>query len=363
MQRAVSIYSLPYISLLVPFALALVLTVVLCRYASPLGQWLGVMDLPSGDGGHKKHARPTPAVGGLILGFVSGLVVAVTLPWSDPSNGLGQSIRLMSLVAVIATMAIGFLDDRRHIPALTRLLLGSLISALLLLAVPELQVQQVAFSSIGLVVRTEALAIPFTVLCLQGLKNAVNMADGRNGVLLGMTLIWNIFFLFHAFPPMIPTMVGVLGCLTVLLICNLRGKLFMGDCGAYGIAKYYGILALGLHQNAFGNVRSAEVVLLFLVPVIDTIRLIVIRLLNGHSPMAPDGRHLHHLLDNAIGWAGGWFVYMALIVCPLVVYQLLPGNGVQIIALAIGAYSLVVWVCSKMPRRSSHQDEVDAPSG
>lgn len=171
------------------------------------------------------------------------------------------------------------------------------------------------------------------------------MADGRNGLMLGMAIIWNVFFLYHAHPQMALAMTGTLASLTVLFMFNWRGKLFMGDCGSYGVASYFGILALYLHNNVFGTVTSAEVILLFLVPVLDTSRLIFVRLLNGHCPMAADGRHFHHLLENAIGWTRGWFVYMALVAVPLATYQVSEGFGMQIILGAIAAYALVVWLC------------------
>lgn len=343
------------------------LSLALCRFALPLGQWLKVMDLPSCGDGHKRHARPTPAVGGVIFGISGSILLVAYLPWSEASEATGERIRLIALAAILAVMIVGYIDDRKHIPALKRLTAGIVISTILLLLVPRLQLHQVSFPSLNLQVQTGIFAIPFTILCLQALKNAVNMADGRNGLLLGMSIIWTIFFLTHALPHMIPTMTGLLGCLLVLFFFNIRGKLFMGDCGAYGIAKYFGILALSLHQNAYGNVRSAEVVLLFLIPVLDIARLIVVRLYNGRSPMAPDGQHLHHLLDRAIGWKLGWFVYMALVAVPIVAYQLHHGLGIHIILLATGAYFLVVLGCVKadrlhLPSRRSDRDSQPVPS-
>lgn len=255
-------------------------------------------------------------------------------------------------------MLIGFFDDRKHIPATWRLVFGTGISTLLLVLIPKLQLRQVYFPSIGLSVTTGIFALPFTVICLLALKNAVNMADGRNGLLLGMAIIWNIFFLFHALPVMVFPLLGILACLVVVFVYNWRGKLFMGDCGAYWIATYFGILALYLHKDSFGTVRSAEVVLLFLLPVLDTIRLIVVRLKAGRSPLAADGQHFHHLLDEAIGWTRGWFVYMALMVMPIAAYQVMQGQGAAIILAASILYAVAVWLCtwrirSKWPAEAS----------
>lgn len=304
------------------------------------------MDVPTGEAGHKRHARATPAVGGLISAMVAGIIYTVSLGYADTPDASRSFDRYAVFGAVLANMLVGFFDDRKHIPAARRIVFGTGILALLLVLIPELQLRQVSFPSIGLSVTTGIFAFPFSIICLLALKNAINMADGRNGLLLGMAIIWNIFFLLHALPAMVLPLFGILACLVVLFVYNWRGKLFMGDCGSYGIATYFGILALYLHKDSFGTVRSAEVVLLFLLPVLDTTRLIFVRIMSGQSPLAADGQHFHHLLDKAIGWTKGWFVYMALMVVPIAAYQVIDGQGVPIILAASIVYALVVWLCT-----------------
>lgn len=322
------------------------LTTLLCSYATAIGQSLGVMDIPTGESGHKRHASATPAVGGLISAAVASVIFFTSLSYSSPPYTGRPFDKFTFFAVVLANMLVGFLDDKKHIPASKRLFFGTISSAFLLLMIPELQVHQVSFPSISLTFSTGIFALPFTILCLLALKNAVNMADGRNGLLLGMSIIWNTFFLFHALPQMIPSLLAILACLVVLFHFNWRGKLFMGDCGSYGIATYFGILTLYLHKDTFGTVRSAEVILLFLVPVIDTARLIIVRLANGQSPLSPDGQHFHHLLEKAFGWKRGWAIYMALIIAPLIIYQILAGQGVPIILAATAIYALLVWLCT-----------------
>lgn len=334
------------------FLMAAALTAALCLFAVPLARVLSVMDMPSGEGGHKRHSSPTPAVGGVILAIVGGAIGLGSVPWILPLSGRDQFIWLVPLAFVLATMVVGFLDDRRHIPAASRLVLGFVLSGALLFLVPELQVQRLAFGPTGFEIAVGWFAPPFTVLCLLVLQNAVNMADGRNGLILGMSMIWCVFFMFHMPPPMLPATWGVLACLLVLFFFNWRGRLFMGDCGSYGLASFFGLIALALHGSAFGTVRTAEVVLLFLIPALDLLRLIMVRLANGRSPMAPDGQHLHHLLDRVIGWNAGWLAYMTLMAVPVIVYQFLPGHGVGIILAACVAYALLVWNCLPVGRPS-----------
>ncbi len=341
--------------------LSAVLTYSLCRIATPLGTALGVMDIPSGPDGHKHHAQPTPAVGGVILVWVGTIIFLFMMPWTLLPGSYGPYVRIVSFASVCISMLIGFFDDRGHIPAVTRLILGLTVSALLLFLVPEFVVRRVEFPSINFVLETGVLAFPFTVVCLLALKNAINMADGRNGLLLGMAIIWTLFFINHAPAPLAQMLIAVLASLVVLFAFNWRGKLFMGDCGSYGLAAFFGTLALALHQNSFGDITTAEIVLLFLIPVLDTSRLIVTRIAHGQSPLSPDGRHLHHLLDGAIGWKRGWVVYMTLVAAPLSFYNFFHHTGVQVIVLTSLIYAIVVLACSKFNAQKEQTSSLGLP--
>lgn len=346
-----------YVSILTPFALSLFLTAFICKKASIIGKYFGIIDMPTGDIGHKNHQNPTPAVGGLILGFVGAIIFICTLYYSEEYGGLPKSIRSLMSISVIAMMVVGFLDDRKHIYASIRLFFGAAIICMsLLVLVPELQLNRIEFSSEKYSINIGIFALTFTVICYLALQNAVNMADGKNGLILGMSIIWMTFLIFHALPNMLPSMFGILGSLIVLFIFNVQGKLFMGDCGSYGIATYLANVTLALHQNAFGNVSSTEAILLFIIPILDTTRLIYVRLASGQSPMTADGRHLHHMLDKAVGWKAGWFIYMGLVAIPLAASQFLENLDVALILCSLAAYSMVVWTC----QRKSYLSETTA---
>lgn len=355
---------MPLPALVTVFLLSAALTYVLCLFAVPLGQRLGVIDAPSppGSGGHKGHAAPTPAVGGVILAIVAiGLTFAM-LPYNVEIAPDRLNIRVTAIAAISAAMFMGFVDDRSHLRPSIRLLLTTAGGLVLLLLVPQYRIERVEFTSIGFAMNLGIWSTPFTVICLVALKNAINMVDGRNGLLLGLSLIWIAFFLLYATPGMFAGLIVVSAALLVLFVFNVRGKLFMGDCGAYGIAAHFGICALALHNQNFGTISTPEVVLLFLIPVLDTLRLILVRLLNGHSPLAADGRHLHHLLDEAIGWRRGWAVYMVLVAAPIVARQIVDGYGVHIISAATLAYALVVLALYARTRELISAPAIDNPA-
>src|SRR5207248_2752412 len=68
-----------------------------------------------------------------------------------------------------------------------------------------------------------------------GIVNAVNMADGQNGLVPSMFVIWSACLVVAADPIVTPAAQIIAAVATMVLIFNLRGKLFLGDCGSYGV--------------------------------------------------------------------------------------------------------------------------------
>jgi UDP-GlcNAc:undecaprenyl-phosphate GlcNAc-1-phosphate transferase len=114
--------------------------------------------------------------------------------------------------------------------------------------------------------------------------------------------------------------------LLVLFVFNLRGRLFLGDGGAYGIAAAIGLLAIMVYNtpgpHSLRAISADELVLLFLAPVADSFRLSYKRLRQGRSPMSADRDHLHHHLLDKFGWPAGLFMYWLLALLPASVQAL-----------------------------------------
>jgi UDP-GlcNAc:undecaprenyl-phosphate/decaprenyl-phosphate GlcNAc-1-phosphate transferase len=183
--------------------------------------------------------------------------------------------------------------------------------------------------SIGL--GTWWLAIIFTMICCVGLVNAVNMADGKNGLVIGLCLGW-LALLGSRAPTALLPVIGLLGVsLTVLLFFNLRGKLFLGDGGAYGLSSAIGLLAIMIYNSAGPHtvraISADELMLLFAVPVIDSFRLTFVRMRQGRSPMSADRDHLHHHLQARFGWPAGLIVYLLIALLPAAMVMLASPGG------------------------------------
>lgn len=308
-------------SVVVLAIVAVLITVVLCQFAVFVGTKLGLLDTPDE---RKKHKRPTPLMGGIVL-LVAFLPVAAALViTSVPSSHIFKLTVLLLAIAWITIL--GLLDDRYSLSPHQRLIVSFAVFGFAAFIEPIYNVRILDFVhpafSIGLGSRW--LAIAFTILCCVGLVNAVNMADGKNGLVIGLCFGWLALLASRAPSAFIPIITLLTAVLTVLLVYNLRGKLFLGDGGAYGLAGAIGLLAIAIYNSpgmhATRAMSADELMLLFAVPVFDSFRLTYKRIKRGQSFMAADRDHLHHHLLDSFGWPAGLCIYWVIALLPAAIY-------------------------------------------
>ena len=310
-------FLMSYPALAFAFLFCAAATMVLCLYARPICAALGLIDEP---GSRKKHANATPLAGGVVLQFVVApilLFLALVL-----SPVLWAAKLLIIVAATMAMTLVGLADDRHTLSAHDRLLVSFLVFGSASIIDPLFNVRVLIFDypSFQLGLGNAWLAVVFTTICCVGLVNAINMADGKNGLVIGLCLGWLGLLWLRAPLPLVPAIVVIIAALLVLLVFNLRGRLFLGDGGAYGLATAIGLIAIAIYNSPGGHggraVSANELVLLFAIPVLDSFRLTFARLRRGQSPMAGDHDHLHHHLHTWFGWPLGLFVYWVLSLLP-----------------------------------------------
>jgi UDP-GlcNAc:undecaprenyl-phosphate/decaprenyl-phosphate GlcNAc-1-phosphate transferase len=306
-------YTIPYLASF----LAGAATFFVCLNAKRISSWLGIMDMPNE---RKHHENATPLIGGVAL-QVAYMPAAATVILMYSAPGWTPSL-LVWLACVLAMTLVGLADDRHSLSARDRLLISFLVFGSAEIVDPMFSIRVLDFEHLGFTMGlgTGWLAVIFTAICCVGLVNAVNMADGKNGLVIGLCIGWAALIAIRAPMQLLPLIGLLIAVLVVLMIFNLRGRLFLGDGGAYGLATAIGLLAI-MTYNARGNhagraIAADELVLLFAVPVIDSFRLTFVRIRRGQSPMAADRDHLHHHLQNWFGWPGGLIVYLVLALLP-----------------------------------------------
>lgn len=282
-----AVFLLPVISLLVGCG------------AFALGSRLGVMDYPGS--AHKTHDRPTPLVGGFSVALPTLVFCALTL-WQHADRLVYAAL----VVAISGAFLLGFFDDRRHLPSLFRLLYGAALALTVIAMVPSFVVPHFDFTFLSEPLWLAPFAIAFSVLVICGMMHATNMMDGLNGLSGGLCLIWVSFLWYYAPPEIVPLLMLLALCLSVTLVFNLKGKLFLGNSGSYALGLAISLLTVYTYNETPIRLPADAVVAWFIVPVVDCLRLMLVRTLRRRSPLSADRNHLHHRLQRLM--PGGWAV-------------------------------------------------------
>jgi len=311
------------------------LTLVMCLFAGPLGGALGIVDVP--DGARKIHSRETPLTGGLSI-MLPVLIVAAVLARSTDFGPFYTTLA----AGLGFFLVLGLIDDHRHIRPIWRLAASAAACFAVLYAVPALEVSFLKFSFLAKPTFLEGTAAVFTVLCLVGLQNAVNMADGKNGLVIGLALIWVLALLLLGPAHLRPLFIVFALGLAIVLPFNLRGFLFLGDSGTYAISMVIGLTTIYAYNVNFATLPADMVVLWFLIPVVDCLRLMVTRVIAGRSPLSPDRNHLHHILWQLMPWPGALAAYLALVAAPGLLAVLQPAWTLLWVVFALSSYFAII---------------------
>ena len=145
-----------------------------------------------------------------------------------------------------------------------------------------------------------------TVIFLVAISNAVNLIDGIDGLAVGVAIIASVASWAITMSPLLNQPAGAVLAATMAGACfgflryNFNpARIFLGDNGAYLIGFLLGCIScIGLVKKVTVVVISPILLLVFAVPIFDTLLAIFRRALKQQAIMRPDLEHLHHkLLD------------------------------------------------------------------
>lgn len=329
------------------------LSLLLCLTAPSIGRALGLIDDPRAKA-HSLHLRKTSLVGGIAVllpwGILTGLdaiLVGLSGQVSDVARPNGWLALFTCAIAFV-----GALDDRFHLSARLRLAVMGSMFVLFVFLNPAFGIAALSSPAFGISVSLGFLGVPFAALCLLAFTNAVNMTDGRNGLTIGLSLIWCLTFSFYVSADYKVMLYALIVSLLVTGFYNLKGRLFLGDSGTYGLAALVGLTGLYAHDfgSGAGGISSTQLAAIYAIPGLDMFRLIASRVSLGVSPMAGDHDHLHHRLERYIGWRLGLPVYLALVGTPILIACSTPHMGTPGLIAAIVLYS-AAWLVTRRYRQ------------
>jgi UDP-GlcNAc:undecaprenyl-phosphate GlcNAc-1-phosphate transferase len=297
-------------------------TALLCYFAKPIADWLHVFDYPRG--GRKHHANPTPQTGGFAI--LLPLVGWFLAQWMVTAQ---QPLYLALLLCGAGVGLVGVMDDQSHLSPSGRLLVLAVFTLMAFALAPVLIAPAIPWATFGPTPLPAWLFVSCAVLAVCGFVSSVNMADGIDGLVPAALLIWCLGFDVFAGGAVRDVAIALTGPVLVVLAFNLRGLIFLGDCGTFGAGFIMALLAIASLRD--GRLSAETLLVWFFMPVLDCLRVIAARLLRGRSPLRGGKDHFHHILADVFGKRRALYVYALTIFSTSLAAALVPRSGLYIL--------------------------------
>lgn len=331
--------------------LSLIVAMLCCENAERIGYAMRVIDRPNGT--RKRHTKPTPLVGGIAI-CLALLLLELGMLAGSPSH---ERFYVGLAVATAGFWFIGYLDDLLDLRPLLRVAGATSIFAIVLAIDPKMVLREIDLAGPFAALELGYFAFPFTLVCLVGLVNAINMADGRNGVVLGVSICWAFGLGEYANPFLQPFFGSLVIIFSVALIYNWNGRLFLGNSGSHLLGAVLGLLTIYSYNDPKSSIPAAAAAIWLIVPVLDCIRLIFFRLRRNRSPWSSDEEHFHHYLSDALDWPIAIFVYLSVAAAPGFMALFYPDRAVYFLVATALLYAMTLfWVLRRPATRVRVQE-------
>lgn len=221
----------------------------------------------------------------LVIGQFAGLGHTVLAP---------RDFQLIALIAVFICLGLGLVEDLRN-NSLTprfRLLVELVTFAVLIALMPTLIPIDLGVWGLDALMALPVIGWLLTIIFCVGFLNAVNMADGANGLMPGILTI--SFSIFYAETGAYSYACLMTSCGLFTIFNVVSGRLFLGDAGAYGLGAALCVSSLFLYGQ--GDFSASFLAVLLAYPCLDMLVSLARRAAQGRSLFLPDNDHLHNRL-------------------------------------------------------------------
>jgi len=255
-------------------------------------------------GKHKIHKKEIPTFGGIgiFAGFSFGFLLGV--------NGFMEGISFLT-AAIIILFFMGLRDDLMTVNPVEKIIMQG-IAGLILWSFTRLHFTNL-HGFLGISEIPEWASFILTVFLIVIIINAYNLIDGIDGLAASVGIIasmaFGTWFWLSGDTGYAVIAAALNGTLIVFLVFNFsedKRKIFMGDTGSLVVGFLLTVMAIRFNEINAGTsglymLDSSPTVsiAILIVPLFDALRVILIRLIRGRSPLKADNRHIHHLMLRA----------------------------------------------------------------
>ena len=212
-------------------------------------------------------------------------------------NDIGPlGIQMWGWFAFLTTSLLGLVEDIDNdvlSPAL-RLTLLVIFFGVTFLIWPEIIPNNIGYQFLDNIMSQPLIGWAVAVIFCVGFINAINMADGANGLVPGIVFIASVIFN------------SVMGALVwevlsivsgVFLLFNvISGRLFLGDAGAYGLGSI--LVLAGFYAVNTNRISVEFAAVMMCYPCVEVIMSMIRRRIAGRSMFKPDNHHLHNYIHE-----------------------------------------------------------------
>lgn len=248
----------------------------------------------------KTHTKGISRLGGVSI-FCSFIIVSLLFANYDaflPTNIL--------LTSCIILFAVGLKDDLAGAGPGTKFFMQFLVASILVI------LGDVRLTSLYGVFNVQDIelipSVLISIIIIMFMVNAFNLIDGIDGLAGTIGIIVNLTFaimFLHMQQAELATLAfSMVGALAGFLYYNYTpARIFMGDTGSLLIGLISVILAIKfIELNKFNeNIgrpifisAPAVAVAVLIIPLFDTFRVFILRILKKKSPFSADRNHIHH---------------------------------------------------------------------
>lgn len=281
------------LALIISFTITFLAIPVIIRVAA----MKKIYDIPDE---RKIHQAAIPALGG--VGIFAGFVFSVLLIANFSTDRNLQ----FYLAAAVVIFYMGLKDDVIVISPVKKFI-GQVLAAFIIIYYSNLHIENMQ-GFMGVYSMPASFSLVFTYLTAIVVINSFNLIDGVDGLAgsLGLCslMVFGVYFGLTDHLPEAVMAFAMSGALIAFLVFNFQpARIFMGDTGSLLIGLINAVLVVNFINVAADtshaypiNASPAVGFGILMVPLLDTLRVFGIRILNRRSPFSPDRNHIHHLL-------------------------------------------------------------------
>lgn len=258
---------------------------------------LGLIDNP--DKKLKLHSNPVPAVGGLALFFV--LLLSFIVQYF-----MSVAFSAPLFAGMILTLILGVVDDYRRLSPSPKLIAESILSVFLISRGYYIDV----------LIFHPYVNYVLTFIWIIGIMNAFNLLDIMDGLAGSIALIVSLTLLFinisYGGTENSIILASLSGFLVSFLFFNKpEARAYLGDSGSLLIGYILAVVSIGTKYTSNNHIAFLTPLLIFGIPIYDTLFVSVIRISKGRNPLHGSPDHFALKLRPVISRKGIIVLFIA----------------------------------------------------